>query len=92
MNYKQANNVSNWLLIGAVTALGGTFFFNGIADIIAFALGGIGLISAIVVRIVFWRCPHCKKALQLGYGMEPKICPKCRQPLITEEEEKNGRY
>ena len=88
MNYKKAAEVSNWMFIASMAAIGGTFFFTGTTQLVLFAIG-IGLIvAAIVVRIVYWRCPNCKKMLKLGFRQEPNICPRCRANLLGEEKKK----
>ena len=85
INYKKAAEISNWLFIISIAAVGGTFFFTGWTQLILFVLG-IGLIiSGIVVRVVYWRCPHCKKMLKLGFRQEPTKCPYCRENLLEEE-------
>ena len=87
MNYKKAGEVSNWMFMGALASIGGTFFISGITQLVLFVLG-IGLIAGgIMVRVIYWRCPHCKKRLHLGFRQEPKICPYCRGQLLPEKEE-----
>ncbi|MBQ1489266.1 MAG: hypothetical protein IIZ41_10990 [Lachnospiraceae bacterium] len=85
MNYKKAGELSNWLFVSSVVAIGGTFFFTGWAQLALLVLGVGLIVSGIVVRVVYWRCPHCKKKLHLGFRQEPKICPYCRGTLIEEE-------
>ena len=60
MNYKKAGEVSNWLFIAAVAAIGGTLFFTGWTQLILFVLGVGLIVSGIAVRVIYWRCPHCK--------------------------------
>ncbi len=65
MNYKKAGEVSNWLFISSVAAIGGTFFFTGYVQLTLLILG-VGLIAAgIAVRVIYWKCPHCKKRLHM---------------------------
>ncbi len=86
MNYKKANTVSNYLFIFSMAFLGGALLFSPIFALICLVIA-IGLIiAAIVIRIKYWRCPHCKKMLSLGFGMEPKNCPKCRGYLLDENQ------
>lgn len=83
MDYKKATSISNGLLAGSMFALLGTVLAsNPVVQIVCFILGVAMIIGGILVRIIFWRCPHCKKALKLGFGMEPKNCPHCREPLM----------
>ena len=92
MNYKKAGEVSNWLFIGSVVAIGGTFFFNGWTQL-ALLILGVGLIAAgIAVRVIYWRCPHCKKRLHLGFRQEPKICPSCRGKLLGDDENSQEQF
>ena len=87
MNYKKAGEVSNWLFISSVAAIGGTFFFTGYVQLTLLILG-VGLIAGgIAVRVIYWKCPHCKKRLHLGFRQEPKICPYCRGKLLPDKEE-----
>ena len=87
MNYKQANSVANWLCVVALVAFGGIFFFDTTGDIIALIIGLGCIIASIIVRIIYSRCPHCRKTLKLGYGIEPKNCPYCRKPLLEEKKQ-----
>ncbi len=87
MNYKKAGEVSNWLFISSVAAIGGTFFFTGYVQLTLLILG-VGLIAGgIAVRVIYWKCPHCRKRLHLGFRQEPKICPYCRGQLLPDKEE-----
>ena len=88
MNYKKASELSNWLFISSVAAIGGTLLFKGWTQLILFILGVALIIGGIVVRIVYWRCPKCKKMLKLGFRQEPDVCPYCRAKLL--EEKKDG--
>ena len=89
MNYKKAGEVSNWMFVGSIVAIGGTLLFQGWTQLVLFVVG-IGLIiGGIVVRIVYWRCPHCKKVLKLGFRQEPNICPHCRGDLLGEPEKQD---
>lgn len=85
MNYKRAGQVSNWLFISSIISIGGTFFFTDTTQIILFLLGIALIIGGIVVRIVYWRCPKCKKMLTIGFKQEPDKCPFCRAPLLDDE-------
>lgn len=87
MNYKKAGEVSNWLFIAAVATIGGTLFFTGWTQLILFVLGVGLIVSGIAVRVIYWRCPHCKKTLHLGFRQEPKVCPYCRGNLLGEDTE-----
>lgn len=83
MDYKKANTVSNYMLIFAMVLFGGSIVIKGLAVQMGCLIAGVVLIIvAIVVRIKYWRCPHCKKMLSLGFNMEPDRCPKCRELLI----------
>lgn len=46
-----------------------------------FVIMGIALLFAhIVIGIVFWRCPHCRRLLpEKTYRIE--FCPRCGMPL-----------
>ena len=85
MNYKKAGELSNWLFVSSVVAIGGTFFFTGWAQLALLVLGVGLIVSGIVVRVVYWRRPPCKQKLHSGFRQEPKSCPYCRGTLIEEE-------
>lgn len=86
MDYQKANSVSNTLLIISMVMLGGSLLIqNWIVQMVCL-ITGVGLIvAAIVMRIMYWRCPHCKKMLPLGFRMEPDRCPKCKEIIIKKE-------
>ncbi len=87
MNYQKANSVSNTLLITAMVFLGGSILIqNWLAQLVCLLVGAGCIIAAIVMRIMYWRCPHCKKMLPLGFRMEPERCPKCKELLLHKEE------
>ena len=69
MNYKKAGELSTWLFVFSIASIGGTFFFQGTVQIILFFLGIALIVGGILVRVIFWRCPSCKK------------CPYCRADL-----------
>ena len=45
---------------------------------IVFFVGLASLFSGLTLRILFWRCPHCRARLR---GSVDKHCPRCGQPL-----------
>ncbi|MBQ8246635.1 MAG: hypothetical protein IJZ42_05850 [Lachnospiraceae bacterium] len=86
MNYKKANSVSNYMFIFAMAFMGGSLLIQNAIIAMTCLIIAVGLIiAAIVVRIKYWRCPHCKKMLSLGFSMEPKNCPKCRGYLLDDD-------
>lgn len=86
MDYKKANSVSNTVLIISMVLCGGSLFFDELAvQMFLLIAGAAAILAAIVIRIMYWRCPHCKKMLPLGFRMEPERCPKCKEIIITKE-------
>lgn len=83
MNYKKAGEISSWLFVFALAAIGGTFFTKDWTQIILFLLGIVLIVAGILMRVIFWRCPHCKKRLKLGFRQEPTKCPKCGGDLLN---------
>ncbi len=81
MNYKRAGELSTWMFVFSIVAIGGTFFFKNTIQIVLFLLGIVLIIAGIVIRLIFWRCPKCKKMLHLGFRMEPTKCPYCKADL-----------
>ena len=49
----------------------------GLLDAVFF-IGLAALFSGMLIRILFWRCPHCRTRLR---GPVDKRCPRCGQPL-----------
>ena len=88
MNYKKANEMANWILIGSIVACGGVFFTSGTVALVLLGVAVLLILTSIVIRIKYSRCPHCKKRLRLGFRMEPDKCPYCRGVLIEKEEKK----
>ena len=87
MNYKKAGEISSWIFVFAAAVIGGTFFLKGWTQSILFFIGIALIIAGIVVRIVYWRCPHCKKRLKLGFRQEPTKCPNCGGDLLNIKKE-----
>lgn len=86
MDYKKANSVSNTVLIISMVLCGGSLFFDEFAvQMFLLIAGAAAILAAIVIRIMYWRCPHCKKMLPLGFRMEPERCPKCKEIIIKKE-------
>lgn len=84
MDYKKANSVSNTMLIVAMVMFGGSLLIqNWIVQMVCFVIGVLLMIAAIVMRILYWRCPHCKKMLSLGFQREPEKCPHCKGVLLN---------
>ena len=83
MDYRKANSVSNTVLIISMVLCAGTFFFEEPEiQMLLLLAGAVAIVAAIVIRILYWRCPHCKKMLPLGFRMEPERCPKCKEVII----------
>lgn len=86
MDYKKATSVTNTLLIFSMVMFGGYLLIQDWMVQLICLVVGIGLIiAAIVMRVKYWRCPHCKKMLPLGFRMEPDRCPKCKEMLIKKD-------
>lgn len=49
----------------------------GLLDAVFF-IGLAALFAGMLIRILFWRCPHCRTRLR---GPVDKRCPRCGQPL-----------
>lgn len=47
------------------------------------ALIGIAILVAanMVITLLFWRCPHCRKLLPVRNSLRMEYCPRCGQPL-----------
>lgn len=80
MNFKMAALIKNiCYTLGCAIAVVGALFF---AEkqlwffISAIVLLGVGL----VVHVMFYRCPHCKKPFPRGFGV-PETCPHCGEKL-----------
>lgn len=44
-------------------------------------VGAVVLIGGIAQAVVFYRCPHCRKPMEL-MGKIPKHCPECGEELF----------
>ena len=88
MNYKQANEIANWIMIASIVACGGVFFTGGTVAWVLLGVAVILIFTSIFIRVKYSRCPHCKKRLMLGFRMEPDKCPHCRGVLIEKEDKK----
>ena len=48
-------------------------------------VGAVILIGGIVQAMIFYRCPHCHKPMEL-MGQTPKHCPACGEELLDRQE------
>lgn len=88
MDYQKANSVSNTLLILSMVMFGGALLIQGWIVQMVCLVVGVGLIvAAIIMRVIYWRCPHCKKMLPLGFRSEPDRCPKCKEIIIKKDKQ-----
>lgn len=88
MNYKQANEIANWILIASILSCGGVFFTTGVVALVLLGIAVLLILTSIFIRIKYSRCPHCKKRLHLGFRMEPDKCPYCRGVLIEKDDKR----
>lgn len=52
-----------------------------IDSVILIIISVLPIITSIVISIVKWRCPHCKKQLSERLSNEVKKCPWCGNDL-----------
>ncbi len=86
MNYKEANSKSNtFLIIAMVLFVGSLLIQQWIFQMICLVGGVVLIVMAIVLRVKYSKCPHCKKKLPLGFRSEPDKCPHCKEIIIKDE-------
>ncbi len=86
MNYREANSKSNtFLIIAMVLFLGAVLILNWIVQMICLIAGVVLIVMAVILRVKYSKCPHCKQKLPLGFRNEPEKCPHCKGILIKEE-------
>ena len=72
----QTVNILFFILLIAGTIIA---FWGALGDRIAAAvIGVIVMFSSVVLRFIFYRCPHCGKYLDRSTG---SFCPHCGQKL-----------
>ena len=68
MNYKEANSKSNtFLIIAMILFVGSLLIQQWILQMICLVGGLVLIVVAIVLRVKYSKCPHCKKKLPLGF-------------------------
>ena len=86
MNYKEANSKSNtFLIIAMILFVGSLLIQQWIFQMICLVGGLVLIVVAIVLRVKYSKCPHCKKKLPLGFRSEPDKCPHCKELIIKSE-------
>ena len=86
MNYKEANSKSiTFLIIAMILFVGSLLIQQWILQMICLAGGLVLIVVAIVLRVKYSKCPHCKKKLPLGFRSEPDKCPHCKELIIKSE-------
>lgn len=63
---------------------------GGIINSLAMAIiGSILLINYVLMSLIFWRCPFCKKRLPMRFNIkyvDEVLCPYCEANLLYGEE------
>jgi len=81
MNYKNVNKVARVLFFIAFAMI---LAMNFTKDLTMFYITSIGsvvcMLSAFLVKHIFYRCPHCKYKFNNRVAI-PKNCPKCGEQL-----------
>lgn len=84
MNLKKCRKLYNTLIISGcgIILLGGLLgaVVPETAFIVFLALGTAVALSAIVVELKYYRCPHCGAQLLMKAGL-PAYCPHCGKKL-----------
>lgn len=61
------------------------------SDILAI-IGAISLTIFVIMSVIFWRCPFCKKRLPMRFdaknNVDEVLCPYCDANLLYGEEKK----
>lgn len=83
MNYRRANTLALVLcVIGVVIAIV-LYSFQNVTTwfIVLTVLAGLCIIAGVVVKLVFYRCPHCNGRLPLKAVSAREFCPCCGKKL-----------
>ena len=81
MNYRKANLWNNILIVVAVIIAFLTYGFSGLAQYIIGGVAVLILIAALVIKGLYWRCPHCKSMLPWKSFTAPVHCMQCGKKL-----------
>lgn len=83
MNYRSANSLCEILCItGLVTTL--CLFLFETVNFWFYVIAVVGLLLVItggVIKVIFYRCPHCHGLLPMRTMAIPKYCPECGKKL-----------
>ncbi|MPN06794.1 hypothetical protein SDC9_154051 [bioreactor metagenome] len=79
MNYKTAKRLSDFLAIISVAVAVLIYLLNeNEAAFIGLGLLALAIvIAALVIRIKFYKCPHCAAKLPVKTFDSPERCPAC---------------
>lgn len=83
MDYKRANKLSNILMLAGIIVALLLYCFNVVnALFIITAVAALALvITGVMVKYMFYRCPHCHTGLPLRTFSLPEYCPYCGERL-----------
>ena len=57
------------------------FNLNRIAQVVMLIIGGIPFLTGTIFKLVFWRCPNCRKLLPWRNAFAITHCPWCMEQL-----------
>ena len=87
MNPKQWKTVNMGGLVISIALLAISLFLKDEAPAGPVGILGIAIfVIFMVLDMVFWRCPKCKKPLPKGRRADVKFCPECKAPIDGGEE------
>ncbi|MDU2122933.1 MAG: hypothetical protein E7E64_10360 [Clostridium celatum] len=77
-----------FLFASIIISIMGTLLSSDILAII----GAVSLIIYVIISVIFWRCPFCKKRLPMRFdaknNVDEVLCPHCEANLLYGEEKK----
>ena len=82
MNHKKARAIGFIVIMAGIFVAMLPLIFPSIQDIymIFLCIGGIISFSGVIFEVLFIRCPHCGRMLNL-HGSSPEYCPHCGEKI-----------
>ena len=77
------------LALGAASGFLAIMLHGTIGTILG-VLCAVLLLAALLMSVLFWRCPSCGKSLPYSNSARMKYCPYCAESLEKRPEKKRG--
>ncbi len=83
MDYRLSGKLCHILQLSGIVFALTLFFFKGI-DVLFIVIAVFALllvVGGLVVKLMFYKCPHCHSGLPLRTLTLPTYCPSCGEKL-----------